>query len=320
MYYFLNYGVDSIYFIKNIKSYLKLLRPEISIMDLTLPLSSLFLSYYFLVYNYVNIKSCLYLLIPVIGGFFAITSSYIFNDCIDIEVDAINLPNRPLPSGTISIKYAIIYGSILFFLSFLISVFFNVQTTTILIISFISIMFYSCYIKKISPFSFLLVGFSYGLVPIGCWLSINPFNIYYLENFIDIFSVNRICFIFGIMICITDFGFSLAGVCRDLLGDHKKNIATFPVTYGIPLTSKIISCFWIIGLVLSLSICSLSKFDLFCNCLIFFSGLWMIINCLLFTKSPTPKNGSRLFIIGSIYRAIIFMVMIIDIISVMVSI
>ncbi len=44
-------------------------------------------------------------------GFFLSSSAMIFNDYFDIEVDRVNSPNRPLPSGRISKTEAILLGA-----------------------------------------------------------------------------------------------------------------------------------------------------------------------------------------------------------------
>ena len=45
------------------------------------------------------------------------TCTFILNDINDIERDAVNHPSRPLPSGTISVKYAAAFYTALFILS-----------------------------------------------------------------------------------------------------------------------------------------------------------------------------------------------------------
>ena len=282
-------------------------------MDLTLPSSSLILSLYYSAYNYISINSLLYLLLLIIGSFFAITSSYIFNDCIDIDVDTINLPERPLPSGLITKIEALFYGLILISISFIIAFYFSIQTFIILLISFLIIIYYSYYVKRINPFSFLLVGISYGFVPIGIWTSINPLNIYLLRSNIDIFFIPIPCIIFFLMVCITDFSFSLSGVCRDIIGDKNRKIQTFPVVYNILITSKIILLFWIIGFILLTLLYFYSKLDIIYLIIIILSNIWLFIKCLHFIKKATPLNGKKLFLNGSLYRSIIFISMIINI-------
>ena len=44
----------------------------------------------------------------------AITSSYVYNDCCDIDVDSVALPNRPLPSAMLSKREAQLWSLFLF--------------------------------------------------------------------------------------------------------------------------------------------------------------------------------------------------------------
>ncbi len=302
---------------KNVlKSYFKLLRPEISLMDITLPLSASLLSLYYSTYNIIALFDISYLLISIVGGFFAITSSYIFNDCVDIDVDTINLPNRPIPSGMISKLSATIYGLILIGISILISYLFNFQTLILLLLSFSIIITYSSYIKRKSPFSFLLVGISYGLVPIGIFTSINPVNIYISKSSIELSNIPLFIIIFGVMICITDFGFSLLGVCRDIEGDSKRKIPTFPVTYGINNSSKVIYGSWIVGFILSFLLGIESKMGMIYYFVTLLSGSMILINCYYFIQYPESNSGGKLFLLCSLYRSIIFLGMILNIICI----
>ena len=93
--------------IGELSPYLRLLRPELYYMDLTLPASSAILASYLATGG---LPEFLTFLSAVIGGFAAITSSYVFNDCCDIDIDTINLPDRPLPSSRVSKNSALAYA------------------------------------------------------------------------------------------------------------------------------------------------------------------------------------------------------------------
>ena len=53
-------------------------------------------------------------LIASFGAYCAITSSYVYNDCCDIDVDSIALPNRPLPSAMLGKGEAQLWSLFLF--------------------------------------------------------------------------------------------------------------------------------------------------------------------------------------------------------------
>jgi hypothetical protein len=83
---------------------------ELYYMDLTLPAASAILASYLATGG---LPLFVPFLIAVIGGFAAITSSYVFNDCCDVDIDTINIPDRPLPSSRVSKNSAMMYAFLL---------------------------------------------------------------------------------------------------------------------------------------------------------------------------------------------------------------
>jgi geranylgeranylglycerol-phosphate geranylgeranyltransferase len=54
---------------------------------------------------------------------FITAAGNVINDYFDAEIDAINRPERPIPSGTVSRNAALVYAGVLFFLGILVSAF-----------------------------------------------------------------------------------------------------------------------------------------------------------------------------------------------------
>jgi 4-hydroxybenzoate polyprenyltransferase len=288
-----------------------MLRPEISFMDLTLPASAALLAAF---YAAGGLPEMWLFLLAVIGGFFAITSSYIFNDCFDVDIDTINLPNRPIPSGAVSWRQAFIYATVLALIAVFISFYLSRESFGILLVALAVITLYSVFFKRATPFSFVFVGIAYGLVPIGIWLAFDPAG--FISNWqlnVGNFNLPIPAILFGLMICMTDWGFTLAGVSRDVEGDRAKGAPTLPVTYGIPLTSKFVLMIWIAGLLLSLGIGYTAGLGPVYFIIALLSGFWMIGRCFRFIKNPVPELGGKLFIEGSNYRGVMFSAMIIDV-------
>lgn len=290
-----------------------MLRPEISFMDITLPASAAMLSCFFVssLSNGPSFPSPIPFILATVGGYFAITSSYVFNDCFDVDIDEINLPDRPLPAGNISRKSAMIYASALGGLAALISLYMNIESFVVFILAFAIITLYSWYFKRSTPFSFFPVGLSYGLVPIGIWLAFDPAGILTPAGSPAVLPLPAI--FFGLMICMTDWGFTLAGVCRDVVGDKMRGAPTLPVTYGIPNTSVFILIIWIFGVLLSMAIGYTAHLGPVYFIAAFLSGIWMLNRCVRFVKSPEPALGGKLFVEGSNYRGVMFSAMILDI-------
>ena len=288
--------------------YLELLRPEISDMDFALPASSALLASYLA-------TSALPPLIPfiiaVIGGYAAITSSYVYNDCCDVDIDKINLPDRPLASETLSRKNGLTYSLILFFVAAVAAFYLNPESMFILVIAVATISIYSMFAKRMTFLSFIPVGIAYGLVPVGIWLAFDPAGI--LRGTDGVILPLPAIFFF-IMMCVADWGFTLSGVCRDVEGDRAKGAPTFPVTFGVPLTSKFILACWVIGILASMAIGITAELGpvFFAGGIL--SGVWMLSKALDFVKNPLPERGGRLFLQGSRYRGVMFGSLIFDVI------
>ena len=294
--------------IGELSPYLQLLRPELYYMDLTLPASSAILASYLASGGLPELSP---FIIAVIGGFAAITSSYVFNDCCDVDIDTINLPDRPLPSSTVSKKTALTYAIFLLVIAGAAATYLNPESLLVLLIAAGTITVYSIFAKRSTFLSFVPVGISYGLVPVGVWLAFDPAGILKGSDG-TILPLAGICF--GLMMCVTDWAFTLGGVARDVEGDRLKGAPTMPVTYGIPFTAKFVTFWWIVGVIASVIIGWSAGLGpvYFAGALA--SGLWMLSQCFDFIRHPTPERGGSLFLNGSNYRAVMFGSMILDVV------
>ncbi len=288
--------------------YIEMLRPEIADMDLALPAASALLASYLLAGVF---PPLIPFIIAVIGGYAAITSSYVFNDCCDIDIDEINLPNRPLPSSNISKKQALFYSLFLAIIASVTSFYLNPESFVILLIAVTTISIYSLVAKRMTFLSFVPVGIAYGLVPIGIWLAFDPAGI--LKESADSLILPIPAIFLGMMMCVTDWGFTLSGVARDVEGDRAKGAPTFPVTFGVPITSKFVTLCWVAGFVASIVIGWTAHLGPIFFAGAIFAGTWMLTQSFDFIKNPLPERGGRLFLQGSRYRSVLFVSLIVDV-------
>lgn len=289
--------------------YIEMLRPEIADMDLALPAASALLASYLLAGAF---PPLIPFIIAVIGGYAAITSSYVFNDCCDIDIDEINLPNRPLPSSNISKKQALFYSLFLAIIASVTALYLNPESFVILLIAVTTISIYSIVAKRMTFLSFLPVGIAYGLVPIGIWLAFDPAGI--LKESVDSLILPIPAIFLGMMMCVTDWGFTLSGVARDVEGDRAKGAPTFPVTFGVPATSKFVTLCWVAGFVASIVIGWTAHLGPIFFAGAIFAGTWMLTQSFDFIKNPLPERGGRLFLQGSRYRSVLFVSLIVDVV------
>lgn len=289
--------------------YVELLRPEISDMDLALPAASALLAAYLATGSF---PALIPFIIAVIGGYAAITSSYVYNDCCDVDIDRINLPNRPLVANRLSRKQALRYAIFLFLVAGAAALYLNPESFVVLLVAVTTISIYSAVAKRATFLSFVPVGIAYGLVPIGIWLAFDPAGILTQPSYGTILPLPAV--FLGLMMCFTDWGFTLSGVARDVEGDRARGAPTFPVTFGVPATAKFVTLMWVVGVIASIAIGLTAKLGpvFFAGALL--AGIWMLMQSLDFIRNPTPSRGGRLFLQGSRYRGIMFGSLILDVV------
>ncbi|VVB67612.1 Digeranylgeranylglyceryl phosphate synthase [uncultured archaeon] len=287
------------------KAHIELLRPPLAAMDLAMPAASALLASYA---TSGALPPLLPFLIATIGAYLAITSSYVYNDCCDIDVDRIALPDRPLPSARLSKRDALAWSFLLFLLSAAAALYLNPESFAALIAATVIITIYSAWAKRSTPFSWVLVGLSFGLVPFGVWLAMEPAGA--LKAGLGLHPASLIL---ASMICITDWGFTNCDASRDVAGDREKGIPTMPAIYGISATAKMVAFFWLIGVILSLALGIFAGLGWLYLAAAFIAGGWLLGQNLDFVRNPTAQRGDRLFYQSANYRAVLFAAMIVDV-------
>ncbi len=176
------------------------------------------------------VNPCLYNLlhsIPFIVSIFTtlliMSSSMIINDIVDINIDKINYPDKPLVNGSISIKEAYLYLFILLSLTELLSLkYLPKKMQKIINFSILNIILYTPILKKITFIKNISCAF---LVSYSVIFSSLGSNIHLNKN------QNLIKILYSTLFYGSFYNELLLDIC-DKEGDEKNNIATIPVIYG----------------------------------------------------------------------------------------
>jgi 4-hydroxybenzoate polyprenyltransferase len=287
------------------RAHIELLRPPLAAMDLAMPAAAALLAVY-------AVEGALPPLLPfiiaAIGAYCAITSSYVYNDCCDIDVDSIAMPSRPLPSAMLSKKDAQLWSLFLFLVAAAVALYLNPESFAILIAATLLITIYSAWAKRNTPFSWIFVGLSFGLVPLGVWLAMEPAGLLKSGP-----GLHPAALILAAMIVITDWGFTNCDASRDVAGDKEKGVPTTPATYGIAATAKMVAGFWIIGVVLSIALGLAANLGWLYLVAAAGAGGWLLLQNLDFVRHPTAQRGEELFYQSANYRAVLFAAIIADV-------
>jgi geranylgeranylglycerol-phosphate geranylgeranyltransferase len=161
----------------------------------------------------------------------------VINDYIDIEIDKINQPDRPLPSGRISRKGALGYSILLGVLGILTSLFINIQSFLVAIAAYLVAISYNSWGKKTGLIGNMMVSFTV-MIPL-----------LYGSTVAEVLS-DRIV-IFSIIIFLANTGREITKGIVDIPGDRVRRVMTIAVRYGGKTAAEYAFSFYIAAVILS---------------------------------------------------------------------
>jgi 4-hydroxybenzoate polyprenyltransferase/geranylgeranylglycerol-phosphate geranylgeranyltransferase len=177
--------------------------------------------------------------IPLMGWIASLYAS----DYLDKELDAISKKHRPIPSGRISPREALLSGTLFaligFLLSFLLTIYnvFLAGMVAILVLSYTKIFKSRGIFGNINRGFITISAFFFGVFSIDQSFSELPFYLFLLA------------FVF----LLHDTNSNMIGAIRDMEGDKKGGYATFPVKHGIKKSmflSLILTVSWFVLLLI----------------------------------------------------------------------
>jgi len=175
----------------------------------------------------------LYLFLLFLVGFLGHTFGFVFNDIVDYKIDKYSkeISDRPLISGTISVKKAWIFAITSMAAAFIIAIYIAVTTHSffpilILVISSFFIILYDLTSKKF-PFTDVLVSIGiFFLILYGAFYGGNP-----AKSIYDITELAWIVCVLGSIQVL--FMQIVAGGMKDIENDFKKGAKTLAVKMGV---------------------------------------------------------------------------------------
>lgn len=204
-------------------------------------------------------------------------AGYVINDVYDIEIDRINKPQRPLPSGKIKVATAKILAILFFVIGIILSLFLNIYATAVSILTAVSLYLYARNLKREGILGNLVVALTTALSAFYGGLA-------YFED----------SWIFRILIpTIYIFFFTLArefvkGI-EDINGDMANGVKTLAVRLGIEKS-------WIVSKIIIIALLITSPLPYFYGFnIIYLVGILLldIILILILTQKHTVERASK---------------------------
>lgn len=250
--------------------------------------------------------------LPIILGFFVVlfatSGGNVINDFFDCKIDKINKPERPIPSGRISLNNAKLYSYFLFLIAIIFSILISFILNSIIPAIFVTLccilMYYYAKYLKAMP---LIGNISVSLLTALCFV---------LGGLILSLDTNsNTILLTGVIIGFFAFFMTLAREItkdmEDIEGDKLENAKTLPIIKGNKLSSIITSILIILTALISPILYFLKIFNIYYL-------IAMIIPILIFLycaynilKSQDPKTChkvSKLLKIGMLISFFCFII------------
>ncbi|MDO8602516.1 MAG: UbiA family prenyltransferase [Candidatus Omnitrophota bacterium] len=161
-------------------------------------------------------------------------ASNVNNQYFDLEIDKVNKPFRPLPSGKISKMATILFACMLYCISLALSLFINLQLFFIILITAVITFFYSAPPLRIKQYPFMsniAIALPRGMfLIVAGWSAVKS-------------AFNIEPWFIGLIFALYLTGAATTKDFSDIKGDSQFGIKTLPILYGPEKAAKIISPF-----------------------------------------------------------------------------
>jgi geranylgeranylglycerol-phosphate geranylgeranyltransferase len=158
------------------------------------------------------------LLLAAVSGVLLGAGANAINDYYDLEIDRINKPNRPLPSGLLTRRDALIFAGSSFLSGIVIAAFINPACLAISMGSAVLLVLYSRSLKKAGLLGNLTVAFMLGLALVYGGLAVGAI---------------RNAAVVGLFSFLYNFAREILKDVDDMDGDRTQGARTFPIRYGV---------------------------------------------------------------------------------------
>ncbi|MEM3061399.1 MAG: geranylgeranylglycerol-phosphate geranylgeranyltransferase, partial [Candidatus Bathyarchaeia archaeon] len=213
-----------------------------------------------------------------ITGFMLTAASMAINDYYDREIDAINEPNRPIPSGLIKPREALTFAVILTTIGFIAAYLTSVLAFLIATIAWMIFTAYTIFGKRTGLLGNFLVStcvaipFIYG--------SVLAFN-----------TIKLNVLVFVLMVFLSNTGREITKGIVDVQGDRSQNVKTLAVRYGEKQAAFVASSLYLSTILLSPIPWFLNLTSFWFIPLVAITDLGLLVSSLMLIRDYSKENA-----------------------------
>jgi geranylgeranylglycerol-phosphate geranylgeranyltransferase len=225
--------------------------------------------------------SFLGLLLGYVTGFALTGASMAINDYYDRDIDAINAPDHPIPSGAVKPKESVVFAAVLTVVGMVAAAFTSPACILVAAVSWVVSVTYSTVGKRTGlPGNFLVsacvaISFIYGSFVVGQSLKLN------------------IVF-FAALALISNMGREVTKGIVDVEGDKTKKIRTVAVVHGEKTASYVAAAFFLSAVCLSLLPAPLGLVSAWFIPFVAIADLGFAASSFMLVRDPSRENARRI--------------------------
>lgn len=209
-------------------------------------------------------------------GFILVAGSMAINDILDEEIDVINSPNRPIPSGRVSKTEAAVFAAIMLPIGLSLAFIMSVLNLLIAIVAVCLMLYYNRFGKKTGlpgnavvsanlAIPFLFGGAVGGIAPIVC--------------------------VFALLAFLAGMGREVIKGIADIPGDSRRGVRTLAVTKGAGIASKSGATFFVAAVLLSAIPIVLSMVSWLYLPIVLICDAGFLYSAYSIVKNPSSQNA-----------------------------
>ncbi len=170
-------------------------------------------------------------------AFMLLAGTMVFNDIQDVQVDRVNSPDRPIPSGKVTIREAYGLSIVLSALALISSLVLGILTFLTALVALALMAYYNTHGKKTGLLGNVVVSFNVALPFFFGGLAVN--------------SLRPLLFIFFLLAFLANTAREVAKGIADVAGDSSKGVMTIAVTQGPKRAAELAAAFFVVAVLLS---------------------------------------------------------------------
>jgi geranylgeranylglycerol-phosphate geranylgeranyltransferase len=225
--------------------------------------------------------SLLQVVLGFITGFTLTAASMTINDYYDREIDAVNEPGRPIPSGAAKPKQALMFSAALSLIGFAAAILTNILCLVIAVSAWLILMVYVTVGKRTGlPGNFLVsvcvsIPFIYGSAVILSSVSLN------------------VVFFVG-MVFLSNTGREITKGIVDIQGDRSKGIRTLAVRFGEQRAGIAGALFYLLAVALSPVPWATNVVSVWYLPLVIVTDLGLVSSSALLLRNSSRENARKI--------------------------